>query len=126
MRALRAEVASRHERLRAKLVLNIEGPALHVRCLIIRVYASDGWNRQADNWISGERIVEGSRINDCLCLKRRIGTDQPRLVETERHLIIVHAVTGSDRSRPFLKWVPSDSHSRRKVVASRRDRLAKR
>src|SRR5205085_2817444 len=126
MHAPRTEVASRHECLSAKLMLKIKGPTLHIGSLKIRINAGDILNRKADDWISGKRIVECSGINDCSRLKRRIGTDQPRLLETERQLIKVDAVSSPDRSRSFLKWVPSNSYPRCEVIAGRRDRLAKR
>ena len=83
MYAPRPEIAHRHERLRTKLMLNIERPTLHVWSLEVRVDASDARNTKTDAGITGERIVECNRIEDYLLLKRGIRRDQAGLVEAE-------------------------------------------
>src|SRR5712692_8588671 len=117
MRALRAVVACGHQCLGAKLVLDIKRPALHVGSLKILVDAGDVLKRKVDCGSSRQRIVEGSGINDYLLLEWRISCDQIRLVETERKLIEVDAISSPDGSCSFLKRVPGDSDARREVVA---------
>src|SRR5438552_569662 len=126
MNAPGAEVASRDECLRADLMLDIKRPTLHIGSLKIRINAGDVLNRQVDCGSSGKRIVECSGVNHYLLLEWRVSCDQIRLSKTERQLIEVDAVSSPDRSRSFLKRVPGDSHSRREIVACRRDGLAKR
>src|SRR5258707_8858102 len=98
---------------------------LDVRSLEIRVDSIDVLNSEADNWISGKRVIESSRIDHRSRLEWRIGTDDA-LPRIERHLIKVDAVSGRNRSRPFLKWVRGNSHTRREIIGRSRNGLAKR
>src|SRR5436853_7449110 len=97
----------------------------HIGGLKVRVDSIHVLDRKTDHWISGKRIVERGGINARYGLKRWVGADDT-LPWIKRHLIVVETVSGSDRSRAFLKWVPGDSHTWREVIASWRNGLAKR
>src|SRR5712692_6529729 len=125
MHAPRAEVAGGHECLGTELVLKIKGPMLHIGSLKIRVDSIHVRNCKTYRWIAGKWIIEGSGIDGCLRLERRIGADDS-LPGIKRELIIIEAVSNSDRGRAFLERVPGDSYTWCEVVASRRDGLAKR
>src|SRR5712692_362870 len=106
-------------------MLQIEGPMLDVGSLKIRVDSIEVLNSEADNRISGKRIIEGSRIDDRFRLEWRVSANYgfPRI---KRHLIKVDAVSGSYRSGTFLKRVPGNSKTRREIIGSSRNGLAKR
>src|SRR6267142_179341 len=108
MRAPRAKVSGGKEGLRTKLMLNIERPALHIRCLEILGDAANILDREVNGGRTSRRIIECSGVNGYLLLERRVPRYQVGFGKTERKLIEVHAVSGPDRSRPFLKWIPGD------------------
>src|SRR6266446_7653975 len=126
MCSLGSKVAGRHESLGAELVLKIERPVLDVRRLEIWIDAGNILERVADGRRSRQGIIKCRGVNNYLLLKRRISRNQIRFIETERHLVVIEAIPGPDRSRAFLKWVPGNSYSWREVIGGRRNRLAER
>jgi len=53
-------------------MLDIEGPALHVRSLEILVDTGDVLHTQVNGWAPGQGIIERGGINDYLLLEGRV------------------------------------------------------
>src|SRR5437879_4976778 len=98
---------------------------LDVGCFIIRVDSIEVLNAETDNWVSRKWVIERCRVDRRLRLERRIGADDA-LPGIKRHLIKVEAISGSHRRCALLKRIPSDSETRREIIRSSRNGLAKR
>src|SRR5712691_9222815 len=126
MCSLGSKVAGRHESLGAELVLKIERPVLDVRRLEIWIDAGNILERVADGRRTCQGIIKCRGVNNYLLLKRGISRNQIRFIETERHLVVIEAVSHANGRRALLKWIPRKANSRREVIRRTRNRLAER